>query len=75
MTDNQFDNSFKNILGGYNSPVPEGLWERIIQKKDKDRKGFIFFFKLFGIGLLPVAQWVVVPILSLGWGCRRKAVA
>jgi hypothetical protein len=28
-----------------------------------------------GIGLLPLAQWVVVPILSLGWGCRRKAGA
>jgi hypothetical protein len=24
-----------------------------------------------GIGLLPLAQWVVVPILALAWGCRR----
>lgn len=31
--------------------------------------------RLFGIGLLPLAHWVVVPILSLGWGCRRKPLA
>jgi drug/metabolite transporter superfamily protein YnfA len=26
---------------------------------------------VFGIGLLPLAQWVIVPIFALTWGCRR----
>ena len=30
---------------------------------------------LLGIGLLPLAQWVVVPGLSLAWACRRATIA
>src|SRR5579864_5016546 len=30
------------------------MWDRIIQKKDKDRKGFLFFFRWFTILLLGI---------------------
>jgi hypothetical protein len=52
MTDSQMDEIFRKQLPGHESPVPEDMWERIIRKKDKDRKGFFFFFSLFGLFLL-----------------------
>src|SRR6185295_11453701 len=52
MSDSQFDEIFKNRLPGHESPVPDDMWDRIIRKKDKDRKGFFFFFKLSGLFLL-----------------------
>ncbi len=52
MSDSQFDEIFKNRLPGHESPVPDDMWERIVRKKDKDRKGFFFFFKLSGLFLL-----------------------
>ena len=52
MTDNSLDEIFKKQLPGHESPVPEDMWERIIRKKDKDRKGFFFFFTLAGLFLL-----------------------
>jgi len=52
MTDNLLDEIFKKQLPGHESPVPENMWERIIRKKDKDRKGFFFFFTLAGLFLL-----------------------
>jgi len=52
MTDSQLDEIFKNQLPGHESPVPEDMWERIVLKKDKDRKGFFFFFSLIGLILL-----------------------
>ena len=45
MNENQFAEFFRNKLLKYSSPVPENMWQRIQQKKDKDRKGF--FFKWF----------------------------
>ena len=39
-------------LPGYESPVPDDMWNRIIQKKNKDRKGFFFFFRLSGLFVL-----------------------
>jgi hypothetical protein len=30
---------------------------------------------LLGIGLTPLAQWVVVPALALAWACRPSAIA
>ena len=54
MTENQFDDSLKNKIRDHHSPVPDDMWERIIQKKDKDRKGFLFFFRWFAILLLGV---------------------
>src|SRR5579863_354806 len=52
MTDNSLDEIFKKQLPGYESPVPDDMWERIIRKKDKDRRGFFFFFRLIGLFLL-----------------------
>jgi hypothetical protein len=52
MTDSQMDEIFKKQLSGHESVVPEDMWERIIQKKDKDRRGFFFFFTLSGLFLL-----------------------
>jgi hypothetical protein len=52
MTDRQLDEILKSRLPGHESPVPEDMWERIIRKKDKDRKGFFFFFSLFGLFIL-----------------------
>jgi hypothetical protein len=52
MTDSQLDELFKNQLPGHESPVEEDMWERIMRKKDKDRKGFFFFLSLVGLFLL-----------------------
>jgi len=57
MTDNQFDDMFRNRLETYKSKVPADMWERI-NKKDKGRKIFIFnrwymialLFLLFAVG-------------------------
>ncbi|SRR6266496_1421609 len=46
MTDNQFDEFFRNKLGDYSSKVPEDMWRRIKEKKDKDRKVIILFLLL-----------------------------
>ena len=54
MTEYQFDDSLKNKIRDHRSPVPDDMWERIIQKKDKDRKGFLFFFRWFTVLLLGV---------------------
>jgi hypothetical protein len=55
MTDDQFDDALKNKIRDHHSAVPDDMWERIIQKKDKDRKGFFFFFGWSGILILAVA--------------------
>lgn len=52
IPDDQMDKLFNKRLGDYQSPVPADMWERIIQKKDKDRKVFLFFFRISGILLL-----------------------
>jgi hypothetical protein len=52
MPDNKMDEFLKSMLPGYVSPVPEDMWERIVRKKDEDRKGLLFFFRLFGIFIL-----------------------
>jgi hypothetical protein len=49
MTENQFDDALKNKIQDHRSHVPDDMWERIIQKKDKDRKGFLFFFGWFNL--------------------------
>ena len=45
MTDHQFDEFIRDRLRDYPSPVPENFWDRIQPKKDKDRKGFFFWFR------------------------------
>ena len=37
MTENQFDEFFRKKLEDHSSKVPEDMWQRIKQKKDKDR--------------------------------------
>lgn len=41
MTENQFDEFFRDKLQPHASQVPDDMWQRITEKKDKDRK--IFF--------------------------------
>lgn len=55
MNENQFAEFFRNKLLKYSSPVPENMWQRIQQKKDKDRKGFFF-------------KWFLVLSLTLSGG-------
>ena len=43
MTDKLFDNFVSNKLKNYNSPVPNGLWEKIIDEEEK-RKPVIFWW-------------------------------
>jgi cytoskeletal protein RodZ len=54
MTENQFDDSVKNKIRDHRSPVPDDMWERIVQKKDKDRKGLLFFFRWLAVLVLGV---------------------
>jgi len=46
MTENQFDEFFRNKLGDYSSKVPDDMWQRIKQKKDRDRTVFILLLLL-----------------------------
>ena len=41
MPNNQIDHFLKEKLQDYSSKIPEFMWERVIAKKDKDRKFFI----------------------------------
>src|SRR5580704_11783516 len=43
MTDNKFEEFFRNKLQDHPSPVPDDMWERIISDKKKDRGIFIFW--------------------------------
>jgi hypothetical protein len=52
MSENQLDELLKNRMLDHRSPVPENMWERIVQKKDRDRKLFIFFLRSLLIVLL-----------------------
>jgi hypothetical protein len=52
MSENKFDEFFRKKLPGYSSPVPVDMWQRIQQKKDKDRKGFFFRWFLAGFALI-----------------------
>lgn len=54
MTDNQFDNFFREKLINHTAPVPEGLWEKIRPEKEKRPKGF-FLRNLKGTGLFVAA--------------------
>lgn len=46
MTENQFDEFFRKKLGDYSSKVPEDMWKRIKEKKDKDRTVLILLLLL-----------------------------
>ena len=64
MTDNQFDNFFREKLINHTAPVPEGLWEKIRPEKEKRPKGF-FLRKINGTGLLLAALLVGSIIIGL----------
>lgn len=44
MTDNIFDKFVNDKLKDHQSPVPEGLWEKIERKKDKEPRGGFWWF-------------------------------
>ena len=52
MNENEFDEFFKNKLLKYSSAVPEDMWQRIQQKKDKDRKAIFFKWSLSALLLI-----------------------
>jgi hypothetical protein len=64
MTDNQFDNFFREKLINHTAPVPEGLWEKIRPEKENRPKGF-FLRKINGTGLLIAALLVGSVIIGL----------
>ena len=55
MSDNKFDELIKNILRDHEGKVPGDMWQRILDKKDRDRKGMAFFFRSFRIPILILA--------------------
>ncbi len=55
ISDNQMDEFFKGRFRDYPSAVPEDMWERIIEKKKRDRIFWLFFFRLFAIVILSLA--------------------
>lgn len=64
MTDNQFDNFFREKLKDHTAPVPVGLWEKIRPENEKRPKGF-FLRKINGTGLMVAALLVGSVIIGL----------
>lgn len=64
MTDNQFDNFFREKLKNHTAPVPQGLWEKIRPEKEKRPKGF-FLPKINGTGLMVAALLVGTVLIGL----------
>ncbi len=54
MTDQSFDNFFKEKLKDHSAPVPDGLWEKIRPEKEKKPMGFVLP-KHTGKGLIVAA--------------------
>jgi hypothetical protein len=54
MTDQSFDNFFKEKLKDHSAPVPKGLWEKINPEKEKKPMGFVLP-KHTGKGLMVAA--------------------
>jgi hypothetical protein len=55
IAENQTDEFFNDRLRDYSSSVPADMWNRIVEKKKRDRKILLFFFRLFGIVILSLA--------------------
>ena len=55
ISDNQMDEFFKGRFRDYPSAVPEDMWERIMEKKKRDRMFWLFFLRLFAIVILSLA--------------------
>lgn len=67
MTDQSFDNFFKEKLKDHSAPVPEGLWEKIRPEKEKKPAGFILP-KQTGKGLIVAAVITGAIGLALNTG-------
>ncbi|HEY4965238.1 MAG TPA: hypothetical protein VII28_02520 [Puia sp.] len=52
ISDNQMDEFFNSRLVGYPSTVPDDMWDRIVEKKKKDRMIWWFLFGLLTMGIL-----------------------
>ncbi|HEY4936375.1 MAG TPA: hypothetical protein VII44_07335 [Puia sp.] len=55
ISDNQTDKFFIDRLRDYHSSVPADMWNRIIEKKKRDREIFLFFSRLFAVVILSLA--------------------
>ncbi|HEX3024773.1 MAG TPA: hypothetical protein VHP12_06145 [Chitinophagaceae bacterium] len=69
MQEKVFDNFIRSKLENYSSPVPGGLWEKIIRDKDQRPKGFWWRNRY---GLLTVIAVVVVTAVSLFYVTNQK---
>ncbi|MBY0480962.1 MAG: hypothetical protein K2Q21_06390 [Chitinophagaceae bacterium] len=74
MTDNQFDNFFREKLRDHTAPVPDGLWEKIHPEKDKRPKGF-YLPKINGTGLMVAALLVGSVVIGLLTYQSKQSVA
>lgn len=63
MTNQSFDNEVKQKLSGHESPVPDGMWEAIAEKKKKRR--YPFFWWLTSAGVL--ATLITGVIIARPW--------
>ena len=52
ISDNQMDEYFKGRFRDYPSTVPEDMWERINEKKKRERMIWLFFLRLFALVIL-----------------------
>ncbi len=57
MTDKLFDNFIRDSLNNYSSPVPKGLWEKIIDDKDQKPK---FFWWKYNAGWILALSFIVI---------------
>jgi hypothetical protein len=55
ISDNQMDEFFNGRFRDYPSAVPKGMWDRIVEKKKRDRMIWLFFLRLFAIIILSLA--------------------
>jgi hypothetical protein len=55
ISDNQTDIFFNDRLQNYPSAVPADMWDRIAEKKKRDRMIWLFFLRLFALVILSSA--------------------
>lgn len=73
MTDQSFDNFFKEKLKDHSAPVPEGLWEKIRPEKEKKPMGFVLP-KHTGKGLIVAAVITGAIGIALNTGKSKDQV-
>lgn len=69
MQEKVFDNFIRSKLENYSSPVPDGLWEKIVRDKDRRPKGFWWINKY---GLLTVIAVIILIAVSLFYVTNQK---